>query len=409
MQGDARPDPYSIPLNEIDLLRSDLFLDDYHLRVFERLRAEDPVHFQNHPIFGRVWNVTRYEDIIAVDTNHETFSSEGSITIDDVDEAFPIPMFIAMDPPRHDQKRRSVSGIAAPSNLVKMEPTIRATVQSILDALPLEEPFNWVDLVSIELTSRMLAILFDVPFEDRRRLTWWSDVATSNDESGIVANEEERRVELAGCLEYFTRLWNERVNEPPRGDLVSLLAHGEFTRDMGPMEFLGNLILLIVGGNDTIRNSSTAGVKFLNDNPEEYQKLRKNPLLIPNMVQEIIRYQTPVAYMRRTAVMDTELKGQRILKGDKVLIWYVSGNRDSDSIEEADRFRIDRRRAGHHLSFGFGIHRCMGSRLAEMQLRILWEEILRRFHAIEVVGKPQILRSNFVRGYTALPVMLKSL
>ena len=405
---DERPDPYSIPLNSIDLMQNDLFKDDYHVSVFERLRKEDPVYFQDHEEQGRVWNVTKYSDIMAVDKNSETYSSEGTIVVDDVDPDFTLPMFIAMDPPRHDSQRMEVSGVVAPSNLAKMESTIRGRVQTILDSLPLNEEFNWVDLVSIELTTQMLATLFDFPFEDRQKLTWWSDVATANDDSGILDNEEARQAELIECLEYFTRLWNERVNEPPRGDLISMLAHGESTKNMGPMEYLGNLVLLIVGGNDTTRNSITGGVRFLNENPDEYQKLRDNPGLIPNMVPEIIRCQTPLAYMRRTATRDVDLGGKPVKEGDKVLMWYVSGNRDSDSIVDADRFLIDRKNARQHLSFGFGIHRCMGNRLAEMQLRVLWEEIMQRFEKIEVVGSPVTVHSNFVKGYSELPVILRA-
>ena len=406
--GEERPDPYSIPLNSIDLMQNDLFKDDYHVSVFERLRKEDPVYFQDHEEQGRVWNVTKYSDIMAVDKNSETYSSEGTIVVDDVDPDFTLPMFIAMDPPRHDSQRMEVSGVVAPSNLAKMESTIRGRVQTILDSLPLNEEFNWVDLVSIELTTQMLATLFDFPFEDRQKLTWWSDVATANDDSGILDNEEARQAELIECLEYFTRLWNERVNEPPRGDLISMLAHGESTKNMGPMEYLGNLVLLIVGGNDTTRNSITGGVRFLNENPDEYQKLRDNPGLIPNMVPEIIRCQTPLAYMRRTATRDVDLGGKPVKEGDKVLMWYVSGNRDSDSIVDADRFLIDRKNARQHLSFGFGIHRCMGNRLAEMQLRVLWEEIMQRFEKIEVVGSPVTVHSNFVKGYSELPVILRA-
>jgi cytochrome P450 len=316
-------------------------------------------------------------------------------------------MFIAMDPPKHDQQRKEVSPVVAPTNLAKMESEIRGRVVTILEGLPLNQEFNWVDRVSIELTTQMLATLFDFPFADRSKLTRWSDVATADVESGdIVATEDERRAELYECLEYFTGLWNQRVNEPPRGDLISMLAHGESTRNMDPLEYLGNLILLIVGGNDTTRNSITGGVWFLNQNPGEYQKLRDNPGLIANMVPEIIRYQTPLAYMRRTALKDTILGGKHIKAGDKLLMWYVSGNRDSANIDRADEFLIDRPKARQHLSFGFGIHRCMGNRLAEMQLRILWEEISKRFANIEVVGQPTWVKSSFVKGYTNLPVIL---
>ena len=329
-----------------------MFHADNHIRIFERLRAEDPVYLQeNHEFAGRFWNITKYEDIMFVDTNHDLFSSDGSIIVDDQDEDFPLPMFIAMDPPKHDQQRKEVSGVVAPRNLAALESTIRKRVQNILDSLPVGETINWVDLVSIELTTQMLATLFDFPFEDRRKLTRWSDVATADEDSGIVESEDQRRAELIECLEYFQRLLQERESSSDQGvDLVSMLANGESTKNMDPVEYLGNLILLIVGGNDTTRNSITGGVKFLNENPAEYDKLRANPNLIPNMVAEIIRYQTPLAYMRRTATQDVEIRGKQIKKGDKVLMWYVSGNRDSDVIEKADDFIIDRKQARNHLS-----------------------------------------------------------
>ena len=401
-------DPKEIPLSDIDLVDPHIFHNDFHVKIFERLRKESPVHYQrDHEVVGSFWNVTRYQDIMLVDTDPATYSSEGSIVATDPEEEFPLPMFIAMDPPKHDKQRKEVSPVVGPKNLAKMESTIRKRAGDILDALPVNTEFNWADKVSIELTTQMLATLFDFPFEDRRKLTRWSDVATADEQSGIIESEEQRRAELLECLEYFTGLWNERVNAPPRNDLISMLAHGESTKNMDPAEYLGNLILLIVGGNDTTRNSISGGIKFLNENPLEYQKLIKNQSLIPNMVSEIIRYQTPLAYMRRTAMKDTVLGGQNIKAGDKVLMWYVSGNRDSTAISDADNFLIDRPDARKHLSFGFGIHRCMGNRLAEMQLRVLWEEILKRFKKIEMTGPVTMVNSSFVKGYSHLPAIIR--
>ena len=387
-------------------MRPDLFHDDYHVPVFKRLRDEAPVIAQEVEDLGRVWHVTRFEDIMAVDTNHDDFSSEGSIVATDQEEDFPLPMFIAMDPPKHDQQRREVSGVVAPRNLASMEQLIRGRCKDILSSLPRGETFNWVDLVSIELTTQMLATLFDFPFEDRRKLTRWSDVATADEQSGIVESEDARRAELVECLTYFTELWNQRVNAPPSNDLISMLAHGESTKNMDPMEYLGNLILLIVGGNDTTRNSISGGVRFLNEHPAEFEKLKANPGLIPNMVPEIIRYQTPLAYMRRTTTKPVTIGGQSIPAGERILMWYASGNLDERAIDNPEAFLIDRARSRQHLSFGFGIHRCMGNRLAEMQLRILWEEILDQFAHIELVGQPEYVNSNFVKGYSSLPVVV---
>jgi len=403
------PDPYSIPLSAIDVAHPKLFKANAMWPYFERLRREAPVHYCPDNELGPYWSVTKYKDIMAVDTNHQVFSSEGGITLRDADEDFRLPMFIAMDPPKHDAQRKVVSPIVSPANLERLEGTIRERAGLILDALPIGETFNWVDKVSIELTTQMLATLFDFPWEDRRKLTRWSDVATSPPGAGIVETEEQRRAELLECADYFVRLWNERVNATPGNDLISMLAHGEATRNMDRMEYLGNLILLIVGGNDTTRNSISGGVLALNENPGEYEKLRKNPSLIPNMVPEIIRWQTPLAYMRRTALVDAEIGGKKIRKGEKIAMWYVSGNRDGEVIERPDEFIIDRARPRQHLSFGFGIHRCVGNRLAEMQLRIVWEEILKRFSYVEVMGEPERVYSSFVKGYSDLPVKLHAL
>ncbi|MFN3859297.1 MAG: cytochrome P450 [Caulobacter sp.] len=405
----ARAEAWSMPLEAINPADPARFQTDTFWPFFERLRKEDPVHFTPDSDWGPYWSITRFDDIVAVDTNHQVFSSDahlGGITVRDMDKDFTLPMFIAMDPPKHDVQRKTVSPVVSPASLMRLEPVIRERAAGLLDSLPIGEEFNWVDKISIELTTQMLATLFDFPWEDRRKLTRWSDVATAIPGTGIVETEDQRRAELLECLEYFTRLWNERVNSEPGNDLISMLAHGEHTRNMEPMEYLGNVILLIVGGNDTTRNSITGGLYALNQNPDQYDKLRADPSLIPNMVSEIIRWQTPLAHMRRTAVADFELGGKTIKAGDKVVMWYVSGNRDDSVIANPDAFIIDRERARHHMSFGFGIHRCVGNRLAEMQLRIVWEEILKRFPRIDVVGEPTRVFSSFVKGYETLPVVI---
>jgi cytochrome P450 len=407
---EARRQAYSMPLDEFHPGDPELFRTNTHWPYFERLRAEDPVHYTPDSEFGAYWSVTRYNDIMAVDTNHQVFSSDaalGGITIRDARPDLRRPSFIAMDPPKHDAQRKVVSPIVAPANLAAMEGIIRERAAKILDNLPIGETFNWVDKVSIELTTQMLATLFDFPFEERRRLTRWSDIATCLPMPGaLVETEEQRQEELMECLACFTELWNQRIKQEPRGDLISMMAHSDVTRDMTPEEYLGNIILLTVGGNDTTRNSLTGGVLALNEHPDEYAKLNANPGLIESMAPEIIRWQTPLAHMRRTAVEDIEVGGKTIKKGDKVVMWYVSGNRDEDHIAEPNRLIIDRERPRQHLSFGFGIHRCVGNRLAEMQLRVVWEELLKRWSRIEVVGEPERVRSSFVKGYETLPVRI---
>ena len=402
----ARDEAWSLPLEDIDVSDPVLHQNDTIGFYFDRLREECPVHFGRTERFGDFWSVTRYKDIMAVDTNHAVYSSEPAITIRDVPSEFRRPNFITMDPPKHDHQRKAVSPIVAPANLARMESTIRERTQRVLDGLPVNEEFDWVEHVSIELTTLMLATLFDFPLEDRKLLTYWSDVATVDLTSGGPIDTDEKRIaELTKCLEYFTGLWNERVNEEPRPDLISMMSHAEATRNMDPHEFLGNLILLIVGGNDTTRNSMSGSIVATNRYPHEDRKVRAHPELIASsFVPEIIRWQTPLAHMRRTVKEDTEINGQPIKAGDKVIMWYLSGNRDADAIEDPYAFIADRARPRQHLSFGFGIHRCVGNRLAELQLKILWEEIHARFSRVEMVSEPKRTFSNFVHGWTKVPV-----
>jgi cytochrome P450 len=389
----VKQDPYALPLEDIDVANPYLFEQDVMWTWFKRLRDEAPVHYCQSSEMGPYWSVTRYEDIMKVDTSHDIFSSEPSITIRDPLDDFPLPMFIAMDRPKHDEQRAVVSPITGAENLRHFEPIIRERTIEVLENLPVGETFDWVDHVSIELTTRMLATLFDFPFDERRKLTRWSDVATAIP-GDIIDSEEQRQEEMIECLTYFTELWNQRVNQPPGRDLISMLAHGEATKNMEPQEYLGNLLLLIIGGNDTTRSTMSASVLAMHNHPEQFSKVVADPGLIDTMVSETIRFQTPLAHMRRTAKVDTELGGKTIRAGEKVIMWYP------------DDFIIDRENVRKHLSFGFGIHRCMGNRLAEMQLRVLWEEILKRFERVEVVGEPTRSLSVFVHGFTGLPVRL---
>ena len=406
----AREEAYATPLEALNPAQPELFQADAMWPIFERLRAEDPVHYTAEHEFGPYWSITKYNDIMAVDTNHQQFSSDfmkGGITIAGGQANMdPLPMFIAMDPPKHDVQRKTVSPAVSPMNLANMEPLIRERAGKILDGLPIGEQFDWVDLVSKELTGMTLATLFDMPQEDRRQLVYWSDVVTAAPGQGLIDTIEQKMQIFVEYHAYFTNLWNQRVNAPPAGDLISMLAHGEATRNMEPREFLGNIVLLTVGGNDTTRNTISGSVLALNQNPDQYRKLRDNPGLIPSMVSETIRWQTPLAHMRRTALEDVQFGGKTIKEGDKVVMWYVSGNRDEEVIDRPNEYIIDRERPRTHISFGFGIHRCVGNRLAELQLKVIWEEILKRFPTIEVVGEPKRVYSTFVKGYETLPVVI---
>lgn len=408
----AHVNPYDVPIEKFDMSRPELYESNVHEAWFARLRDEDPVHFCPESKVGPYWSVTRFNDIKTVDTNHKIFSSEGAIAIGLIDGDFNPPSFIAMDQPKHDVQRKVVTPATSPVNLSKLESIIRDKAELILDDLPVGETFDWVDKVSIEMTTYMLAILFDFPMEDRRKLTHWSDITTSVESVGNFAiSAEEREKELMECLAYFQKLWHDRQGNTEGFDFITMLANHPDTKDMinDPMTFLGNLMLLIVGGNDTTRNSMSGGVLALNDFPDQYDLLRNNTDLIPNMVSEVIRWQTPLPHMRRTALEDFELNGKLIKKGDQVIMWYASGNRDEASIDKPNEFIIDRSKARQHLSFGFGIHRCMGNRVAELQLRIMWEEIMKRFSSIEIVGDVKRLPSNFVLGITEMPVKLHAL
>ena len=399
-----------LAIEDVNPVNPHLFKNDSWHDHFARLRAEDPVHLNELESSGRYWSLMKYDDVRATDGNWETFSSAGGISLGlrpgpENDELLArLSTFIAMDPPKHTAQRKTVRGVSAPSNLRNLEPMIRERTVNVLESLPEGETFDWVDAVSIELTTLLLATLFDFPMEDRRMLTRWSDIVFAVPEpGGIVESQQQKFDEIVECLHYFEGLWEQRRGSSG-SDLVSLLANGEATKDMAAVDHLGNLLLLIVGGNDTTRNTMTASVYGLNKYPDQYDKLLADPGLVSNLVPEIIRWQTPLPYMRRTATRDCQIRDKLILEGDQILMWYLSANRDEDVFDNAEAIDLERHNADRHLSFGYGIHYCMGSRLAELQLRVLWEEILRRFERIEIQDEPGRTFSSFVHGYTSLPV-----
>jgi cytochrome P450 len=408
---------YATPLSQINPAKAERFQADTIWPYFERLRREDPVHFTPESEYGPYWSITRWDDIMAVDTDHEAFSSAEGIALPNLEALAERDKvlgerrrggsgFISMDPPDHGPRRKAVSPTLAPGNLAKMAPLVRERAGQILDSLPIGVQFDWVDLVSKELTAMTLATLFDFPFEQRRKLPWWSDMFMNLPGHGPVESWQQKGEAIFECFNAFQELWNQRVNAEPGFDLISMLAHNDATRNMQVDEYQGTVVLLIVGGNDTTRNTISGSIYALNKNPDQYDKLRANPDLVLPMVSETIRWQTPLAHMRRVATRDVEIGGKTIHKGDNVVMWYISGNRDESAIENPNAFIIDRERPRQHMSFGFGIHRCVGNRVAELQLTIIWEEILKRFPVIELVGEPVRTYSGFVHGYESMPVVI---
>lgn len=413
----ANPQVLPVHTEKWDVSRSDIYVEDRWQPIFAEMRAAGDVHKIENSPYGPHWNVVTHRAIQHVESLPELYSSSwehGGITIlnrlsDDEladlgRERFELPMFIAMDRPKHTGQRRTVAPKFTPTAMTGMDDEIRKRTGELLDSLPRGEVFDWVDKVSIELTTGMLAILFDFPWEDRRLLTFWSDWA-GDTEIGLVRDLDDQRMEiLQEMAAYFQQLWVERANREPGADLISMMIHSPAMNQMDPQEFMGNLVLLIVGGNDTTRNTMSGIIHAFDKFPDQRKLFEEDPDLIPNAVQECIRYQTPLAHMRRTATADSELFGQQVKKGDKLVLWYISANRDETVFDNPDKLDITRENARRHIAFGYGIHRCVGARLAEMQLRILLEEMHKRRMRVHVAGDVERVRANFVHGFRKLEV-----
>lgn len=386
------------------------FADGSAHDVMRRLRAEAPVHYCRESKFGPYWSITAYKDIVEIESLPLIYSSEGArggVSIVDPPEqrvGQGLEMFIAMDPPRHSAKRRVVAPAFTPTEITRLADNIRERTIATLDALPRGESFNWVSEVSIRLTTDMLAILFDFPWDERHKLTTWSDAITSLD---LIDNHpQERMAMMFEMASRFYQLWQERLNAEPAPDLLSMMIHSSALSTMSQEEFIGNMALLIVGGNDTTRNSMSGMIDAFNRWPQEWERIIANPALIPNAVSETIRWVSPVAHMRRTVTEDVVFRGHQFRAGDKIVMWYLSGNRDESLFAEGDRFIADRENARRHLSFGYGVHRCVGARLAELQLQTLMSEMAARNMKVELVGEVVREAHPFVGIIKSVPVQI---
>jgi cytochrome P450 len=405
---DAARDAEAIPLTGMDVSRVHRFQTSTHWPYFARLRREDPVHYCPESAYGSYWSITRYDDIVAVETDYRRFSSDGNVIIGDIPPEFDATQaFATADPPVHTCERKAVQPAVSPKRLTGLEECTRANIGAVLDGLPRDETFNWVERVSVELTTQMVAKLFDFPWSERRLLPHWCEVLVTT--PGLTMTSAERDATIEEYRARILEMWHRRAADPPGDDIISALAHNPDTAAMidDPWRLIGT-VTLIAGANEAARGALSGGVVAFHRFPEEWRKLRSDPSLAPNAAAEIVRWQTPIIHMRRTGTEDIDFRGKRIRKGDRVVMWYCSGNRDEAYFEDADAFRIERPNARRHLAFGFGIHRCLGIHVAEMQLRILWEEILKRFERIKLMAEPKRTASNFSAGYEEVLVQIPS-
>ncbi len=409
-----RPKAKAIDLGgKPDLKDPDLYLREEHHDVFRRLRTEAPVYWNPEADSTGFWAITRYDDIEAISKNPYLFSSAKEMGGHRIFNETEIggnateARMISMDPPEHAGYRRMVTPGFVPKRISSMEDRIRTRVTRLLDNLPKSGEAEFISAVAAALPIEVLAELFGVPESDGAKLFEWSNATVGEDDPELRVSDEYMHKCLSEMAAYSAGLWQQRL-EKPGDDLISMLAHSKIDgQSMSFPTYIGTFILLVVAGNETTRNSISGGLLALSENPAERQKLLDDPSLIPSAVQEIVRWVSPVLHMRRTATEDTEIRGQKIRKGDKVVMWYASANRDEDAFDDPYRFDVTRYTkpdAATQLGFGVGQHFCLGSRLAELQLKVLFEELLRRFPDMHVSGPVRRLRSNFIYGIKDMPV-----
>lgn len=403
-------------VEDIDLKNPDIYEAGLPLEAFARLRREDPVHWNPESDGAGFWAVTRHADICEVSRQPLLFSSayengghrifnENEVGLTNAGESgMGIPL-ISRDPPTHTQYRKVVMPALSPVKIEGIEDRIRARAERLIDAIPLGEQVDLVQALSAPLPLMTLAELLGVPGDMWTDLYHWTNAFVGEDDPEFRQSPEAMQETLGEFFGFITELYEQRVAEPG-GDIATLLAHAEIDGERVPFaEFAANMVLALVGGNETTRNSISHSVRAFSDNPGEWDKLRSNRELLKSAPSEMVRYASPVLHMRRTATENTEVAGRRIAKGDKVVMWYLSGNRDDTVYDDPDRFDIERA-PRNHVGFGSGQHVCVGSRLAEMQLRVAFGMLADRVSHFELVSEPRRFRSNFINGLKNLDVIL---
>ena len=396
---------------DLDLLDLDMFQRGEQDEVFARLRRHDPVSWHDHPHGRGFWSVVRHGDVVTVNRDAALFSSEvGSISLLDPDErANGVgadtrgTMMIASDPPRHTRYRRLVNSGFTPRTMKAIEQSLAGRATTIIDQVIEKGSCDFVTEVAAELPLQAIADIMGVPQQDRGRLFEWSNRMVGLDDPEYASTDGT--VASAEMYAYVNDLARQRRADP-RDDIVTLLVNAEIDGDsLSEVEFDMFMLLLTLAGNETTRNSTSWGMRALIENPEQYGRLRRHPDLIDSAVEEILRWASPVLHFRRTATADTELHGRRIARGDKVVMWHISANRDEEVFAEPFRFDITRTPNNHVAFGGGGPHHCLGAYLARMQLRLIIAEIVGRIPDMELAAEPELLRSNVLRGVKHMPVV----
>jgi len=396
-----------VELQDVDLLDPDVFKEGRHHAVFQLLRREDPVHWHDEPDGPGFWNVTRHADLITVNRDHEVFSSaEKGISIPDIegDGEMVREMMLYMDPPRHTRYRLLVNKGFTPRMIGLLETGLRTKARMIVDQVADRGECDFVIDIASELPLQAIAELMGVPQEDRHKLFDWTNRMIGIDDPEFEGDRDTAFIAATELYMYANALAAEK-REDPRDDIISRLLGAEIEGDrLSETEFDMFFMLLSVAGNETTRNATAHGMKALLDNPDQFEKLKANRELLPSAIEEILRWATPVLHFRRTALRDYELGGRTIERGDKVVIWHISANRDETVFDEPFRFDIERS-PNEHIAFGGGgPHFCLGANLARMELALIFTEILDRLPDMQAAGPTEYLRSNFIGGIKHMPV-----